>query len=379
MPVKVLGATGTGSSLAVAAGIEWAVDNGADVINLSLSSPSSTQAMQDAVDYAWGTKGVIVVAASGNDNGSVKYPAAYADVIAVGATDSNGDRASFSNYGPQLDVVAPGESVLSTLATGFGDSGGWYGWGSGTSFSSPHVAGVVGLMISNGITNKNTIVSALTSTAVDAGTAGFDNEYGWGIVDAAAAVTGGVDTTPPTVSITSPANRSTVSGTFTMTATASDAGGVQKVQFWVDSTYLGYDGTAPYSKKVDTAALTNGYHSVRARAVDRAGNVTTMVRINITVINPETTAPTVNIDAPVAGATLSGAAVVISASATDNKGIQKLQFWVDTTYIGYDSTLPYSKTIDTTALTDGPHMIKVRAVDWGGNMATKSVAVMIDN
>ncbi|MEX0751226.1 MAG: S8 family serine peptidase, partial [Dehalococcoidia bacterium] len=146
MPVKVLGATGSGSSLAVAAGIEWAADNDADVINLSLSSPSHSQAMLDAVDYAWGL-GAIVVAASGNDGDtldpSVRYPAKYPNAIAVGATNASGLRASFSNYGPELDIVAPGENVTSTSATGFGDSGGWYASGSGTSFAAPHVAGVV--------------------------------------------------------------------------------------------------------------------------------------------------------------------------------------------------------------------------------------------
>ncbi|HET6615299.1 MAG TPA: Ig-like domain-containing protein, partial [Dehalococcoidia bacterium] len=376
MPVKVLGSTGTGSTAAVAAGIDWAVDHGADVINLSLSSSSSTQTMLDAVNYAW-NNGVVVVAASGNANSSVAYPAKYANVIAVGATDSNGARATFSNYGPELDVVAPGDTVLSTTGTGFGDSGGWYGFGSGTSFSSPHVAGVVGLLISHGITDKNDIADALTSTATDDGTPGFDNQYGWGIVDAASALTGGADTTPPVVAITSPSDGAVVSGVVNFAATASDNNSVVKVRFWVDGTYLGYDNWAPYNKSFDSTAYANGSHSLRVEAIDQENNAAVDM-ITITVNNADDTPPMTSITAPANGATISGN-VTMSATASDNGGVQKVRFWIDSSYLGYDNWAPYAQALDTTGYANGSHVLRIEAVDQADNATVRTITVTIDN
>src|SRR6185295_8546655 len=129
-----------GSTFNVAQGIDWAVSHGAKVINLSLGAPASDSTLQTAVDNAWNA-GVIVVAASGNDNGPVLYPGAYANAIAVGSNNPGNARSAFSNFGPELDVMAPGESVLGAICTCNGNSGG-YGLGSGTSFAAPHVAGV---------------------------------------------------------------------------------------------------------------------------------------------------------------------------------------------------------------------------------------------
>ena len=154
MPIKVLDSTGSGSTFNVAQGVDWAVSHGAKVINLSLGSSSSDATLQTAVNNAW-TAGVIVVAASGNNNGPVLYPAAYANAIAVGSNNQAGVRSSFSNFGAELDIMAPGESVFGALCTCASYAGG-YGTGSGTSFAAPHLAGVVGLLISAGITDKDT-------------------------------------------------------------------------------------------------------------------------------------------------------------------------------------------------------------------------------
>ena len=110
LSLKVLDSTGSGSDAGVASGIVAATDNEAKVINLSLGSYATTQTMQDAINYAW-NKGVVVVGASGNDNLTEPfYPAALDHVIAVGATTADDQKASFSNYGSWLDVVAPGAS-----------------------------------------------------------------------------------------------------------------------------------------------------------------------------------------------------------------------------------------------------------------------------
>jgi subtilisin family serine protease len=172
------------------------------------------------VDNAWAA-GVIVVAASGNSGGAVSYPAAYDHAIAVGSVNSSRQKSSFSSYGTQLDLMAPGESVIGTLCS-CGAYHGGYGIGSGTSFSAPHVAGVVALLISAGITDKNTIVSRLKSTATDIGAAGFDTLTGWGIVNAYGAITGVAATPTPSATATRTATRTpTATATRTPTATAT--------------------------------------------------------------------------------------------------------------------------------------------------------------
>ena len=194
MPVKVLDNLGNGSTFAVAQGVDWAVSHGAKVINLSLGSTAPNSGLQTSVDNAWNA-GVVVVAASGNSNAPVLYPAAYASVIAVGSNNQAGVRSSFSNFGPELDLMAPGEGVFGALCVCSTYAGG-YGTGDGTSFASPHVAGVVGLLISSGVTDKNQIRSRLLSTATDMDVAGFDNNTGWGRVNAAAAIASSPTATP---------------------------------------------------------------------------------------------------------------------------------------------------------------------------------------
>ncbi len=139
--VKVLDDTGSGYHSWIADGITWASDNGAQVINMSLGGSSGSSTLQNAVDYAW-SKGVVVVAAAGNSNtDALHYPAAYTNVIAVGATDNTDAKASFSNYGSSwVDVAAPGVGILSTTK-----DGSYQVW-NGTSMATPHVAGEAGLI-----------------------------------------------------------------------------------------------------------------------------------------------------------------------------------------------------------------------------------------
>jgi subtilisin family serine protease len=367
MPVKVLGADGQGSTYNVAAGIDWARTQGADVINLSLGGTATNATLENAVNAAWNA-GIVVVAATGNDNGPVYYPAAYANALAVGSNDINGARSSFSNYGASIDVMAPGESVVSTIL------GGGYGMGSGTSFAAPHVAGLAALIISAGVTDHEEVVSLIKTTATDMGTAGFDNLTGWGRVNAAAAVAGS-DTTPPTVSITSPSSGATVSGTIQITATASDASGIEKVRFWAGPTYLGFDTTSPYSMPWNTTIGLNGRAWIKAEAIDNFGNATVTSRL-VTVINPDSTPPTVAISSPSNGATVTGN-VTIAATASDTQGVQKVQFWAGSSYLGFDTTAPYTKTWNTGVVPAGTHIIRARAVDWGNNTTETTITVTV--
>ena len=146
--VKVLDNNGSGYYSWIANGIIWAADNGAKVINLSLGGTSDSQTLRDAVSYAWG-KGVVVVAAAGNNgNSNPHYPAYYPNVIAVAATDSTDNKASFSTYGSWVDLAAPGVSILSTYENG-------YAYMSGTSMATPFVSALSSLVFSNNPTFGN--------------------------------------------------------------------------------------------------------------------------------------------------------------------------------------------------------------------------------
>jgi subtilisin family serine protease len=178
---------GIGSGVTIAAGIRWAVDNGARVINLSLGGYEETTVEREAVAYAI-SRGVVVVASMGNDNsGEAHYPSAFPDVIAVAATDSADRRASFSNFGPWVDVSAPGVGVVSTY---WDDT---YAALSGTSMATPHVTGVAALVLSrNSSLTVAEVGNILRSTARPLRDAPDDpipnDRYGAGLVQAAAAV-----------------------------------------------------------------------------------------------------------------------------------------------------------------------------------------------
>ncbi|WP_284638717.1 S8 family peptidase [Paenibacillus silviterrae] len=183
MPVKVLDQTGAGSTYAVAQGIIWATDHGAQVINMSLGNYADAQFLHDAVKYAY-DHDVVLVAASGNDNTERPgFPAAYPEVLAVAAADSRKSKASFSNYGDYVDVTAPGVSIASTYPNG------QYAALSGTSMASPHAAALAALIRSVNPMLKNTeVMQIMRDTAMDLGPQGHDPYFGHGMIDVVAAV-----------------------------------------------------------------------------------------------------------------------------------------------------------------------------------------------
>jgi hypothetical protein len=183
MPVKVLDSTGAGSTYSVAKGIIWATDNGANIINMSLGNYAEAEFLHDALKYAY-EHGVILVAASGNDNTDRPgYPAAYPEVFAVSATDADESRADYSNYGDYIDVVAPGTSIPSTYP------GSRYAALSGTSMASPHVAALASLVcaVNPDLTNEE-VMELLRQTAKDLGPSGKDNDFGYGQIDVRSAL-----------------------------------------------------------------------------------------------------------------------------------------------------------------------------------------------
>jgi subtilisin family serine protease len=179
MPVRVLSSGGSGTEAQCAAGIVYAADHGANVVSMSLQYYTGSQAFRDAVTYAW-EKNVLLIAATGNNQGHiVAYPAKFPHCAGVGATTRFDTIASFSNYGPETDISAPGEDVLSLWP------GNQYEYLSGTSMATPHTSGTAALVFSydRGQT-ADEVLSVLTSTAEDKGTAGFDEHFGWGRLNA---------------------------------------------------------------------------------------------------------------------------------------------------------------------------------------------------
>ena len=191
------------------------------------------------------------------------------------------------------------------------------------------------------------------------------------------------DTTAPSVAVTAPAAGSTVSASVSVSASASDDVGVAGVQFKLDGVNLGPEDTsAPYAVSWNTALAADGPHSLTATARDAAGNVATSSTVGVTVDNaPDTTAPTVSLTAPSNGATVSGAAVVTTATAADNKAVAGVQFRLDGISLGAeDINAPYSTIWDSRTAANGPHTLTAVARDQAGNTAISSpVGVVVDN
>jgi len=178
-------ATGSASHSTIAEGIEYAVQQGARIINLSMGGDCSSMTLQNAIDYAW-SNNVVVVAAAGNNGGTLpQYPAACDHVLGVAATEPDDSRCWFSSYGSYVTLFAPGDNIWTTQR----DLSNPYGAWSGTSFSSPVVAGVAALLLSlNPSLSNSQVVEVLKETADDLGSLGYDSVFAFGRVNAFRAV-----------------------------------------------------------------------------------------------------------------------------------------------------------------------------------------------
>jgi serine protease len=208
MPVKVLDDEGNGTFFDVSEGVDFAVRNGAKVINMSLGGPDNSVALRQAVDRAV-QAGVTVVAAAGNDGrGRVDFPAALPNVIGVGAVDQRKALAPYSNFGPEIDVVAPGgdtrrdddndgfrDAVYQQMPDpefveiGRYDVFDYFGL-QGTSMATPHVSAMAALLYSQGITEPAAVQAAIEQTAEDLGAAGRDDRFGHGLIRPSQALRG---------------------------------------------------------------------------------------------------------------------------------------------------------------------------------------------
>lgn len=264
MAIKVLDSTGYGYESDIASAVIYAADRGARVISMSLGGRLPDETLRLAVEYAY-ARGCILVASSGNDGtSSVSYPAAFDHVIAVGATDSADVLASFSNYGAAQDVVAPGVSIVTT------SRGGGYAYFSGTSAAAPFVSGLTGLLLAKdaGLTNTEA-ETAIRAGAVDLGDAGWDARYGYGRIDAAAALSN-AGPPPDVVMITSAGaspNPATLGETVAFSASAADTQNHAISYEWREGETV-LANTAEFS----TQFLTAGTHTVTVWATCTGGS-----------------------------------------------------------------------------------------------------------
>jgi hypothetical protein len=184
------------------------------------------------------------------------------------------------------------------------------------------------------------------------------------------------DTTSPIVSISSPKNGATVSGAVNISGLATDDVGISSVEFYVDGSKKSTDTTFPYSYNWNTTAVSEGPHTLSAKAYDAAGNIGTSSSVTVSVDNTD---PTVSITSPTSGQLVSGSTAV-TATAADNNAVTKVEFYVDGNLKTTDTSSPYSYSWDTTTIADGSHALTAKAYDAANNVGTsKTVTVTVDN
>ena len=283
--VRVLNCQGSGTNSGVIAGVDWVTQNHVKpaVANMSLGG-SASSALDQAVANSI-SAGVSYAIAAGNSNANAcNYsPARVSSANTVGATTSTDARSSFSNYGSCLDIFAPGSSITSAWSTGDTATNTI----SGTSMASPHVAGALALYLQTNpsaspATATQALIANSTLNKVTSAGSGSPNRLLYSLFGGAPPPG---DTTPPTTSITSPANGATVSGTVTVAASASDNVGVTRVELYVDGALIGTDTSSPYQIAWNTTTATNGSHGLQTRAYDAAGNVGSSAVVSVTVSN----------------------------------------------------------------------------------------------
>ncbi len=378
MPIRVSNSADGSSSLsALINGILWAADHGADVINISYGIVGSEYIFNDAAQYFRSKGGVIVYSAGneGEDGGYSDNP--Y--LISVAATTSGDNRASFSNYGNYIDVSAPGANIYTTYTNGR------YRSTSGTSFSSPAVAGVVALiMATNPYLTPEEVEAVLEQSADDLiEGADWHPYFGHGRVNAAAAVLlaqqgADLDAQAPNVTIFSPQNNVTVSGDVMVEINATDNVGVSGVDLYADGQLVGRDTTAPYQFNWDSMQFADGDVMFIAYAQDSAGNEGSSNSLSVVVKNQpdeqDNTPPVVSIFDPEEGIAVSRR-VIIQATSSDNVAISKLALFIDGSRYRTTSANTMRVSWWLTDVSNGAHVISVIAEDTSGNTAESSVTV----
>lgn len=365
MPVRISALDGTATYSAMANGLIWAADHGARIANISYKA-SNSSTVRSAASY-FQSKGGVVAAGAGNEaffDTSADNP--Y--ILTVAATDANDQITLWTNTGNNVDLTAPG-TVFSTFA------GGSYNSASGTSVSSPVVAGAAALVLSvNPSLSGAQVQNILKQSADDLGPAGWDVSYGWGRVNVGRAVSmaSGAsaplpDVTPPVIGFISPTNGASVTGNVAISVSATDNTAMSSVTLRIDGVVAATDTSSPYTFAWNTNAGLNGSHTLAATAVDAAGNSNTS-SISVIVNNMlDTTAPTITITAPSDGSKVT-TNVSVKVNASDNVAVTKVELYVDGMLQGVSTTAPFTTKWNTAKAAKGPHTLLCKAYDSTGNV-----------
>lgn len=300
-PFQVITGFGVGAyDIDIVRSIEYAINQGADIINLSLGGEGYSALFDQYIEDAW-NQGILVVAAAGNSNMDVDRfsPASSDRVITVGASSFNKTKLSFSNHGNKLDIMAPGGNILSTSSTSMSScigSNTKYNCVWGTSIAAPHVSGVAGLIhsysVSNGW-NAKQIRKAILKSTEDLSSPGFDTQTGYGFLRAKAALEYNYipDTTSPTLSITEPNDNEILSSNILIRGSVNDNDlynvRVTILNMWNWPIYKQTrKGSVNNNIIFDINTITNyipdGTYTIRIQAEDFDGNMSTEER-NITI------------------------------------------------------------------------------------------------
>ncbi|MCP8305061.1 MAG: S8 family serine peptidase [archaeon] len=387
LPVRVTDSGGYTTYSRLIKGLMYAADRGAKVAVISFRIYSGS-VLSDAAKYFM-DKGGLVVAAGGNDQ---RYHSDLDNpyIISVSATTSSDSRASFSSYGPYVDLAAPGSGIYTTT------DGGSYSSVSGTSFSAPLTAGLIALIFSaNPSLIPTQVEQILESTAKDLGDTGYDIYYGWGRIDASRALAEAAksspspieesppsmpepDTSPPVVNITHPSDGMVVSGDLTVNVDANDDTGVSKVELYKDGALYSTAFDEPYKFYWDTTDDPNGYCTLSAKAYDPSDNCgessPVIVEVSNEIEEGDTTPPYVKIDYPSDGSRV-GWSVKIKVSASDESGIDRVEFYIDGYLKNVDYSYPYEYRWYAIRYQRGIHTITVIAYDIYGNCSEDSINV----
>lgn len=383
MPLRIADSNGYGYYSMIAEGLIYAADRGVRVANVSYLNVQSSSSVQNAAQYMK-NKGGLVVVSAGNTYNYENF-ATTNTMISVSATDKNDVKTNFSSYGNFVALSAPGDGIYTT------HWGGNYWSVSGTSFSSPIVAGAIAQMMSaNSRLSSTEIENLLFSTAIDLGAVGRDSYYGYGRVNAAAAVQAAQSAMPvqdseaPSVAIIDPLGGATVSGLVPVDIDVSDNVSVTRAELWVNNTSVAVDSSLPFAFTWDSSGVQNGATSLVVRAYDASGNTASSnieVNVDNSVQPPEvdTQAPAIQIINPVAG-NVSGN-ITISVNASDNNGASGilLEIYVDGVLktSGTGGALSTSWNTRTKGVKVGTHTIQALARDAAGNTSTASVMVKV--
>jgi subtilisin family serine protease len=396
--VKVLNQRGSGYTSWIVAGIDWVAANAAtiEVANMSLGGSGYSQAEYDAIQGAVNAGVAFAVAAGNSDADARNYsPAAFDNVLTVSAladfdgvpgglgsptcrSDVDDTLANFSNWGPAVDIAAPGVCILSTFPMEQGE----YDTISGTSMASPHAAGALALLASGKNPGNATDVQNLYNDVINAGNFNWVDDSDDGITERLLDVSGFNATmesvsgnTAPTAAITAPADGfSSDYGTlitFTGTATDTEDGNLTSNISWSSS----IDGSIGTGGSFSTSALNVGTHTITASVTD-SGSMSGFASISVTV-NATGNAPVVTITSPTGGTTVTdGDLITFTGTVSDAEegDLSSSISWSS----DIDGGLGSGASISTSALSVGTHTITASVTDSGGLEGSDTITVTVD-